>query len=962
MSFMLDIVADVVSSAFWESIRDPLLGRSQRQSGQQHSAAWSNVVETALENLEPRLQKLDTIEGDEIAAFLQSTEVRRLVTQIYFARLDEGGVSLANARQAFAAIWGVRYGRVDGFEPYELFDILSDACERILDRAIGSAPAVAAHEAKSASRHQALTQRLHAVEQQLHHLVGDARSEPVALAEVDDVMQQLAAGANKRHGTIFPPSLHGARRVALDRLYVAPHFHLEGHAKPFDYAALRSGFQRVVVLGSPGAGKTTLLKKLSVDASVTLPNGSSSPVIVISLREYAQELQHGPVAIRDFVSAIASSHYQISVEADILEYALLAGRLCIAFDGLDELQVIGQRRDIIGNIEAFVGQYPQTPIVVTSRVVGYEHAALDSDLFIAVRLTDFTSKQVAEYAQRWFSLDERPDLPAAAQRTSDFVEESESVPDLRANPLLLGLMCNLYKGRGFIPRNRPEVYEKCATMLFETWDAQRNIDVLKPFEDLLRPTIRHLAYWIYADPLLSVGVTEHAATVETQRFLATWRFGDDQAKAEHAARSFIDFCRGRAWVFSDLGADQDDSAVFQFTHQTFLEFFAAEQMVQDHESTADLLTAIRPHIDMDEWEVVTQLAVQMQQRRHLGAADTMLLALADPEHISEGGIAFSARALHNVVPKPATVTTITLAVLQLIGRDLVAADVLPNHQYTAVRARLKELLSCDGENRETVAATMRSVIVAWIADETSRTAALEISMLGDSLLRTVGKGDATEPQRWWHAQFDLLREAVRDAVVAAASAGDSDATYYCVRNGWLSPEEAVQAQGCDFVTHTPVVKAMPVSLLSLGEEAFCHPDPAATHELVGYLLAQPTPWFGLDAIADLTVEFSALIRACEESRLALLLVAALIEPANDVTFTKRPSASSSQALLTLEQAAENFEDEYAEAPLAVRLLLSRGDHDSAPEIVEELRASSHEDAFSEMLDGWMRRHVSFVRV
>ncbi len=31
-------------------------------------------------------------------------------------------------------------------------------------------------------------------------------------------------------------------------------------------------------------------------------------------------------------------------------------------------------------------------------------------------------------------------------------------------------MCDIYRGEGYIPKNRPEVYEKCSELLLKKWD------------------------------------------------------------------------------------------------------------------------------------------------------------------------------------------------------------------------------------------------------------------------------------------------------------------------------------------------------------------------------------------------------------------------------------------------------------------------------------------------------------
>jgi hypothetical protein len=83
------------------------------------------------------------------------------------------------------------------------------------------------------------------------------------------------------------------------------------------------------------------------------------------------------------------------------------------------------------------------------------------------------------------------DAPADRDRAG---RPGRGVPDLRANPLLLSLMCILYRGEGSLPRNRAEVYEQCANLLFHRWDARRHIHQDLRVGHLLQPALQHLAW------------------------------------------------------------------------------------------------------------------------------------------------------------------------------------------------------------------------------------------------------------------------------------------------------------------------------------------------------------------------------------------------------------------------------------------------------------------------------------
>ncbi len=445
---------------------------------------------------------------------------------------------------------------------------------------------------------------------------------------------------------------------------------------------------RAVLLGNPGAGKSTLSKKLchllaTRYGQARVGGRSYTPVLVV-LRQFATVKKDRGVSIRGYVEELAQASYQLSIPDRAFEHLLLSGRVIVLFDGLDELLETTRRQEIRDDVESFCRRYPHVPVVVTSRSVGYEQAALDPDVFDTLRLSEFSEDQIAEYAHKWFALD-TPNSDDHGERADAFIEESRAVPDLRVNPLLLALMCNFYRGQNYLPRNLPDVYENCARMLFETWDRSRGIEPVLPIAEHIRPAMRHLAYWIYEDQTLQTGVTERDLVERAVSFLLEWRFDDEHA-ARHAAEAFIGFCRGRAWVFTDVGSTGAGEALFQFTHRTFLEYFAADHLVSTLDDTAALRSALRDHIAEREWDVVAQIAYQLRGRASLGAASELLDGLLEDATSEEARspramnlLSFAARCLAFLVPRPAVARAVVDKALEVavtrVGR--------PRHRLAA---------------------------------------------------------------------------------------------------------------------------------------------------------------------------------------------------------------------------------------------------------------------------------------
>lgn len=441
------------------------------------------------------------------------------------------------------------------------------------------------------------------------------------------------------HSRIRMPHIGVSRSVRYDQLYVTPTL--------VSSFAIRLGApgERVVVQGDPGAGKSTLAAKFAHDIAV---DGTDRVPFLLVLRELTSSLDEGGRDLLHHLERLCLAPYNVQPPRDGVEYLLRTGRAVVILDGLDELVRTELRRRVVSLVEGFAHLHPLVPILVTARKIGYEDAPLSTELFQTCHIAEFDDEQVTTYVGRWFALDEASSSVERERLARSFIEDSRQIPELRSNPLLLTLLCALYSSDRYLPRNLAQVYERCALMMFDQWDAKRGIEVPLGFEGRLRGAVQHLAWQMFTAPE-SGRAQSRTRIVRMLTDYLDVRI-DDQDESSAMATKFLEFCTGRSWILTDVGAEQ-----YGFTHRTFLEYFAAEQLVRTHRTAESLWSVLRPNIS--QWDVVAQIVLQLHDRNVEGGLDALLIEMVD------GGLTFATRSLQHLHPSHRTVRAITAAAL-----------------------------------------------------------------------------------------------------------------------------------------------------------------------------------------------------------------------------------------------------------------------------------------------------------
>jgi hypothetical protein len=522
----------------------------------------------------------------------------------------------------------------------------------------------------------------------------------------EEFQQRLREVAGARFGRIESVDVAGRHGFPLTDLYTWPR--IGGvEATPLTLRALeRSGsgraLGRVVVLGAPGSGKTTFARAIA--HRETGPRAQGTAPLFVAMRAYAAWRTQTRQSLVEYLEFTLPHEQMLTAPSHMIRYLLESGRAFVVFDGLDEVSELDDRRATRDAIDELARGFPSLDMLITARTTGYALAPLDGELFDVVALDEFDDDQAQAYVERWFRLTS-PDQVEAADHAAAFWSESATVNDLRQNPLLLSLMCGIYRARGALPRNRAAIYERCTQVLFDTWDRSRAVELALPRSDRLQAAVQHLAQWMITQPGLEAGVSRPALVDQLSEYLYANRF-EDHADARRAAEEFVDFCRGRSWVFTDIGASANGEPLLGFTHRAFLEFYAASWYAANSSDSRSLAETMLGRVVQGEWETVALLAFAIRSRNYEDAGNELAEAVLGRASECAGEqrsalLSFATAFAESDLPRPSAIRALTM---EIVSHHLAATADATGVQLRAAGAMSRRLIDAVAEIPEPLVA------------------------------------------------------------------------------------------------------------------------------------------------------------------------------------------------------------------------------------------------------------------
>jgi predicted NACHT family NTPase len=359
---------------------------------------------------------------------------------------------------------------------------------------------------------------------------------------------------------------------------------------PLKQLALKE--QRLYVLGKPGAGKSTFLKHITLlcckgdikktPIFVPLKSWSDSGLTLIAFIEREFEICKFPSA-KAFIEAL-----------------LNAGEAIVLFDGLDEVNQEGDRRQkMIELLTQFARKYPNIKMVVTCRIAATDYSF---EKFKYVEIADFTEEQQDQLAANWY-LEQQESLGRFREEWNR--PDNAGLRQLARTPLLLALMCLAFDETLSFPRRRVEVYQEALNALLKKWDSSRGIVRDAAYRRLSIVRKEQLLSRIAAETFKeSEFVIERKRVLQIiDSYLAALPPSDrDEAGDAEAVLQAMEVQHG-ILIERAFG-------IFSFSHLTFHEYFTARYVV-DNASSGEVTNSIRGHAEDDQWREVFLLIASL---------------------------------------------------------------------------------------------------------------------------------------------------------------------------------------------------------------------------------------------------------------------------------------------------------------------------------------------------------------
>jgi formylglycine-generating enzyme required for sulfatase activity len=355
--------------------------------------------------------------------------------------------------------------------------------------------------------------------------------------------------------------------------------------------------KHLVVLGDPGGGKTTMLRWLATTYLLrhlgdpvadqipdveTLPAQPWFPVLIRCRDIGAEDL------CRSFSDVLTIHLSKTGLRRDearimdaIIDERIAKGEILLLIDGLDEIADRTVRMMFCEELERVAARFPETPILVTSRIVGYREMPYRMGKgFDHGVISDLQAEDKEHFAKRWVEVTEshqtEEERTKSALELIEALRSTDRIKRLTGNPMMLTTMALVKRQVGKLPTKRSKLYAQAVNVLLN-WN-QRVYEQIDADEAL--PQLEYLAYEMCRRGVQRLSGKEVLDLLHQIRkdYPDIWPIHD------RTPQIFLNKIEERSGLLMRSGdiwqpSQRQEKAVWEFRHLTFQEYLAARALI-----------------------------------------------------------------------------------------------------------------------------------------------------------------------------------------------------------------------------------------------------------------------------------------------------------------------------------------------------------------------------------------------
>lgn len=316
----------------------------------------------------------------------------------------------------------------------------------------------------------------------------------------------------------------------------------------------------IIITGTGGSGKSTFLKYLLLNS---LERRKLIPIFV-ELRYIEQE----KIGLIDYIYKSLQLK-KVNLETEYLDQAFSHGNFLFLLDGFDELSTIFAQQ--IGNeIDEISQIYPKCHFIVTSRP-GQDFISWTN--FIELHTRPLTQEKATSLVER-LNFDEEIKANFIRELNNTLYRSHRSFFE---NPLLLSIMLITYRDSASIPSELHNFYSLAFEALYYRHDASKSFN---------RPTLTDLPVDKGKDIMAAFSLITYLKTQTSFNDHELREFLSKALKLADCNCEIKDLITDLLRAFCML---LQDGTVYEYTHRSFQEYFAACYLVSATENNQNQL-------------------------------------------------------------------------------------------------------------------------------------------------------------------------------------------------------------------------------------------------------------------------------------------------------------------------------------------------------------------------------------